>query len=1171
MKLPFALCCKVLVCVLPLMAGAAPIEDAFREPPLSTRPRCYWYWMDGHITKEGITRDLEAMKRVGIGEGYIGIISGQSGMAPNPEPKALTEPWWANIEHAIREGGRIGVDIGVFNSPGWSQSGGPWVKPEQAMRYVVLSETRLRGPQHFEGKLPAPAAAFQDVAVLAFPAPAGEGVVARVSGRTPTRVQLEMPEAFTARSVRVQPTKPLQVTAELQASDDGQAYRPVTRFAIDRHNLAPGVGPVALAPVVASFPATTAKFWRLEFSGACELGDIELSPAARIDGYAEKSLIKAFQDPLPPYGFYTWPKAAEPDATSGAVAPAAVRDLTKQLAGDGTLRWDVPDGEWIVVRAAMTPTGTKNGPAPAEATGLEVDKMNRTPLKAHFEAYIGELLRRLPASDRKAWKHVVADSYEQGPQNWTDGFATDFQKRYGYDPLPWMPSLSGRVVGSPEQSDRFLWDLRRLVADRVAHDYVGGLRDLSEQHGLKMWLENYGHWGFPAEFLQYGGASHEIGGEFWVSGALGSLELRAAASAAHTYGKPVVWAEAFTGGPPFRNTPADLKARGDWAFCEGINQFVLHVYIHQPWEDKKPGINAGFGTEFNRHNTWFEQGKAWIDYLRRCSVMLQSGQPVADVAYFITENTPKMTGLRDPELPPGRDFDFINAEVIAKDLRVRDGLLTLPDGVAYRVLVLPPSDTMRPELLVRIRELVKEGATVVGRAPSRSPSLENFPKCDEQVRQMASEVWGADSSTPTGEHSLGKGRVVWGKPLAEILASLGSKPDFECAAGLGFKHRQEGKTDVYFVANPAANDVTAEATFRVEGKLPELWWPDSGKIERPGVWDLVDGRVRIKLPLGPTGSVFVVFRDAVAGFDPARTVELPAPPAPPKVVIQKASYGVPQDPARTHDVRAKIQAQVDQGELTIAVGRLAEGDDPAFGTVKTLQVEYTIAGRAFQASGQDTQSITLGVAAHPARVTRNQQGGLVLEAAQPGVHKVTTASGKIVRADVQPLPAPMDIAAPWEVAFEPGWGAPDKVVFKNLDDWSTRPEDGIRHYSGRATYRNSFEMPTGLSAGGNWRLTLAMGKVCDLATVRVNGRELATLWLAPWEVDITAAVKPGRNTLEIVVANTWNNRLAGDAAVPADKRATFVSTQSVNPGAAVLPAGLLGPVSVHASRMVDLK
>ena len=994
------------------LGAANELQQDFTTPPESTKPRCYWYWMDGHITKEGITKDLEAMRQIGIGEGYIGVISGQSGMPASGGPEALSDEWWSFIEHAIREGGRLGVDIGLFNSPGWSQSGGPWVQPEQAMRYVVLPETRLTGPQHFEGTLPASEGAVQDIAVLAFPMPAGEEEYATETARTPTSVRFEMPDPFVARSLTVYPVESVNVTAELQASDDGQAYRTVKTFAIDRHNLNINVGPVPLAPVVASFPATEARFFRLNLSAECELGAIRLSSAARIESVAEKSMVKMFQDPLPPFDFYSWPMQAEPESKDLVINADAVLDISANLADDGTLRWDVPEGEWVVLRTAMMPTGTKNSPSPPEATGLEVDKMNREALKAHFDAYVGNLLNRLPAAERTAWKHVVADSYEMGPQNWTDGFPSDFQERYGYSPLPWLPVLTGRIVGSADESNRFLWDLRRMVADRVALDYVGGLRDLCQEHGLRMWLENYGHWGFPGEFLKYGGASHEIGGEFWVSGSLGSVELRDAASAAHLYGMPVVWAEAFTGGPAFVNTPRDFKARGDWAFCEGINQFVLHVVIHQPWEDRKPGINAPWGTEFNRHNTWFAYARPWVDYLRRCSVMLQAGTPVADVAYFIGEDAPKMTGICQPPLPKGYDFDYINADIIESRLKVQDGRLVLPNGMRYRLLVLPESETMRPELLKRIKALADDGAVLLGPAPSRSPSLENYPACDAEVQELAAALWG-------------EGHVMTGSDLSEVLQQLQVLPDVTCPREILWKHRQDGDADIYFVSNQQSRKRTATLSFRVSGRVPELWWPDSGRIETVP-YEVRDGRTTLSLHLDPAGSVFVVF-------------------------------------------------------------------------------------------GMDTAGV---------------------QGPEPDLSQVAELSG------------------PWQVAFPS-----QTVTFAKLASWTEHTDPAIKYFSGTATYRTAFTIDE-----VNPSMVLDLGKVDEMARVRVNGREVATLWKPPYTAAIGDVVELGENTLEVDVVNTWLNRLVGDAQAGVAHPETFTTTKSWDAETRLQSAGLLGPVVLRQAK-----
>ena len=1267
-EMRLAVCCWLVSMAL---AGAADkLEQEFNQPPAATKPRCYWYWMDGQISKEGITLDLEAMKRVGIGEGYIGVISGQSGTPTTNTSKALTGEWWSFIEHAVREGTRLGVDVGLFNSPGWSQSGGPWVKPSQAMRYVTLPELRLHGPQHFAGKLPLPPGEFEDMAVLAFPAPAGEDEDAKITSRTPVLVNFEMPNPFTARSVTVQPVKLVNVSAELLASDDGQQYWTVKKFEIDRHNLGPGVGPVPLAPVVTTFPTTTARFFQLKFSAACQLGDIRLSPAARVESFAEKSLQKVCQNPHPLYDFYTWPAEAEPDATGLTVKPDAVRDLSKLLAADGTLQWDVPTGDWIVLRTALTPTGTKNGPAPPEATGFEVDKMNRVPLKSHFVAYVGNLLKRMPAADRKSWKHVVADSYETGPENWTDGFAADFHKRYGYDPMPFLPVMTGRIVGSVDQSDRFLWDLRRLVADRVAKDYVGGLSDLCHEHGMKMWLENYGHWGFPAEFLQYGGLCDEIAGEFWANGNfldqrdtgyLGRYELRDASSAANIYNKPVTWAEAFTGGPAFINSPRDLKARGDWAFCEGINQFVFHVYIHQP-TDKKPGINAGFGTEFNRNNTWFEQSKAWIDYLRRCSVLLQTGKHVADVAYFISEDAPKMVGPQEPPLPLGFDYDFINADVIEHRLAVKDGRLVLPDGMSYRLLALPESATMRPELLKKIRELVKAGATVVGAPPSRSPSLENFPNCDTEVQRLTREIWGETYPQPPGEHLFGKGRVFWGQRLETIFAELGLKPDFETSAKLGFTHRHNNAADIYFVANPKAEPVMTTAAFRVDDKAPELWWPDSGRIERPAVYDSTDGVVRLPLSFGPAGSVFVVFRekaaplaerivsvtrggeeilgttvksaasavsgDVVSDSPNNFTFAVWVKPADDTTLVGEANTGIVGMTEKRNDVFFPPHGDGFGGAghagCGLAVGRngvcVFEHSGNYFAPTLVqaatltnwthvavvyrdgqpnlylngvlartgLQSKHIVHSAAGQGDakyrgklGDITQfSRSLNsdeIARLPAsmpqpgdaadvfalQLTRDPTGKINAQGGQAGNYALKFADGSTRALTVPAAATPVEINGPWEVSFAPGRGAPEKITFDQLADWTQRPEDEVKYFSGKATYRQTFDLPESTFRAPHSAMILDLGKVNDIAVVRVNGRELGTLWQPPYRVNINHAVHPGMNTLEVDVVNCWNNRLAGDAALPAYQRHTSITAPTVNKHSPLLPAGLIGPVTLQ--------
>lgn len=885
------------------------LKAGFITPPDSVKPSVYWYWMSDNISATGVTKDLEAMAAAGIGRAFIGNIGMNKTETPYGNVKLFSDEWWKITQQAIRKAGRVGVDIGLFNSPGWSQSGGPWVKPEQAMRYLASTVQQVKGPGEVTVQLKAPAAFFQDVAVLAFPRPEEDDNV--IAAHQPTlhsditltdiqrltdndtatavsfpakslQIDITVKEDFTARSLVLYPaSSPFTAQCELQVMH-GAGYRTVKTFSIDRSNPEKHVGFMPYGPVAVSFPSATGRQFRLLFRsvrGKAGLSEIALHAGPRLPHYIEKQLAKMFQTPLPMWGEYQWPASTEPDNKKQVIDPSTVINLSSSLSKDGTLRWKAPPGNWLLIRYGMTPTGVNNSPAVPEGTGPEVDKMNKQALAAHFNAFVGKIQHSLPAADRKALKYVVADSYETGSQNWTDELAADFQKRYGYDPLPWLPVLTGRIVGSADQSDRFLWDLRRIIADRVAYDYVGGLRELSHRNGLRVWLENYGHWGFPGEFLQYGGQSDEIGGEFWNEGELGSIENKAASSAAHIYGKTKVSAESFTaGGLAYQRYPALLKKRGDWSFTEGINNTLLHVYIQQPYEERSPGVNAGFGTEFNRKNTWFRLGKAFIDYIRRCNFLLQQGKPVIDVAYFIGEDAPKMTGIRDPELPKGYSYDYINAEVIRQRLQVQDGRLVLPDGMQYRVLVLPPLKTMRPELLRRIKELVAAGATVLGPAPERSPSLQHYPSADREVKQLAAELWGKVDGTTVKSASYGKGKVLLGYTLQETLDLLKTEPDFQADKRLPvlYAHRATPSADIYFVTNQDTATLTFSPAFRISGRQPEWWDPVTGHTRALPVFTAQQHTTVVPLKLEAFQSGFVVFRNGSSAAVNQATENFPA-------------------------------------------------------------------------------------------------------------------------------------------------------------------------------------------------------------------------------------------------------------------------------------------------------
>lgn len=1065
------------------------LRTGFAAPPDSVKPSIYWYWMSDNISDSGVVKDLEAMASIGIGRAFIGNIGMNASETPYGDVKMFSADWWRITQLAIRTAGRLGIDIGMFNSPGWSQSGGPWVTPQQAMRYLAPVVQRVKGPQQFNGRINTSTPHFQDVAVLAYPVLPGNDAAVReikadinvpdirnmTDGDTASisffpagtkRVMLDLTSEndLTIRSLLLQPAPAaFSASCELQVATGGQ-YRTIRQFNIDRSNPQLSVGFMPFGPVAVSFPAVTGRAFRLVFTavrGKMGYAEINLGTAPRVERYIEKQLAKMFQTPLPLWNEYQWPLSPEPDAKA-VTQPAQVINLTRQMGKDGTLRWNVPPGEWNIVRFGMAPTGVTNSPAVPEGTGPEVDKMNRHALAAHFDAFIGKIQKSMPPADRKALKYVVADSYETGSQNWTDGMTTDFQKKYGYDPLPWLPVLTGQVVGSADQSDRFLWDLRRMVADRVAYDYVGGLRDLSHRNGLRIWLENYGHWGFPGEFLQYGGQSDEVGGEFWNEGDLGSIENKAASSAAHIYGKRKVSAESFTaGGLAYQRYPALLKKRGDWSFTEGVNNTLLHVYIQQPYENKSPGVNAGFGTEFNRKNTWFYLGKAFVDYLRRCNFLLQQGLPVNDVAYFIGEDAPKMTGVRDPELPAGYGFDYINAEVIQTRLQVKNGRLVLPDGMQYRLLVLPKLATMRPALLKRLKTLIAAGAVVLGPAPERSPSLQNYPQADKEIKQLAKEIWGKVNGQSVKWARYGKGIIASGMSVQEVMDLIKTVPDFEVPAKTPvlYTHRSTPGEEIYFVTNQSNETVSFSPAFRITGRQPEWWDAVTGESRPLPEFSSQGNTTTVPLKLDALQSGFVVF------------------------------------PGKGSDV-------------------------------------FNASGRAGAGSTKAGDEASAGVKPDDASKTTDQ-----------------TPTRNF------PTPTPLQtLTGPWTVRF-----GPQEYVWDRLQDWSKN--DAVRDFSGTAVYRSTFHADR-IPAGA--RLYLHLGTVKVIAAVKVNGKDVGTAWTAPWQLDVTQALKQGDNTIEITVANTWVNRLIGDSKLPAEARSTWTNVNIYKPESVYEVSGLVGPVTLQA-------
>jgi hypothetical protein len=899
------------------------LERGFRSPPDAAKPRTWWHWTAGNVSLEGITKDLEWMKRAGIAGFQLADVSTGRGQTVEKKVEFGSPDWFAAVRHAASEADRLGLEMTIFSSPGWSITGGPWVKPGEAMKKLVWSETSVEGPRRFVGRLPQPPSNngpirnlatggsraadarpdptfYADGVVLAYPTPSAEelkaerpevttnagvidatalldddlnstATIAAPTGGGPAWVQLTFAKPFVARGITLAGPAGIPV-GRVSASPDGTSFETLVAL--------PGAQLYRQGRVrTFAFPEVRARVFRIEMTGA------PLNPAA--------TMSQAPPQPAPQYvlseavvhagarvhraeekaGFsflFEYESVPTPAVPSeAAVHRAQVVDLTSRMSADGTLAWDVPPGKWTVLRLGQSLTGAKNRPAVPTGLGYEADKLSRRHMESYLRGYLDPIAASLGPLFGKALSHVLIDSWEAGTQNWTEDMLGEFQARRGYDPRPYLPALLGRVVESALASDRFLWDFRRTLADMWAEHHYGALQDMLRQRGLRTYSEASGvSLEIPEDTLLNKSKVDIPMGEFWVRDLHPRLmyyqDVRGAASAAHVYGKPLVAAEAFTGGG--FESPFALKKVSDYWLAQGINRLVLHTSAHQPLDDK-PG-NTMVGTHVHRNITWAEQAEPFMTYLARSSFLLQQGRFVADLAYLLNEGAPSTmpiwgAGLQ-PKPPTGYDYDFVNADVLLHRLSVGDGgRMQLPDGMSYGVLVLPQTERMRPELLRKLRDLVAGGATVLGPRPIGSPSLAGQPEADREVRALAAEVWGDLDGVSRTVRRFGKGRVVSGLSPEETLGLLGIAKDFDASRGLeaelAWLHRRAGAVDIYYVANLSDRAQQLAARFRVAGREAEIWRPDTGQIEPAGYSSSENGTV-VPLSLDEREAVFVVFR-----------------------------------------------------------------------------------------------------------------------------------------------------------------------------------------------------------------------------------------------------------------------------------------------------------------------
>jgi|SRR5579859_2208907 len=882
------------------------------------------------------------------------------------------------------------------------------------------------------------------------------------------------------------------------------------------------------------------------------------------------------------------------------VSKSSVLDLTEKMDQHGFLRCELPAGTWTILRFGHTTTGINNHPAPAGGVGLESDKLSRTATLFQFDALMARVIKTVGPLAGKTLVAAHIDSWESGVQNWTPTMRNDFQRLRGYDLLPYMPVLTGQVVDSLEISQRFLWDFRKAIGDLLVENYAAAMREVARKHGLRLSIEGYA--GEPASNSCYAGEADEPMAECWSwSRFRASTTVTEMTSAGHVYGHNIIGQETFTatGDEKWLGHPAVVKDIGDWTFCEGINRFVFHRYAMQPWTNAhySPGMCMGpWGLHYERTQTWWNLSKPWHDYIARCCYMLRQGHFVADVCYMEAEGAPRRfwppyAGSDHPPRRPGYNYDGCPPELVLERMEYKDGFLTLPGGMKYRILVLPDSPTMTPELLNKLKQLVEAGALVIGPKPGKSPSLSGYPLCDAQVQRLSEELWGS-------------GKIISRTTPAELLAKRGIKPDFECDQPMvNWIHRRTDDMDIYFIANGAVTNsypyagwpLVANCSFRITGVRPEIWDPESGLTSPVSLYDTSDGMTRIPLILPAKGSAFVVFRHGqppstariIRSISRSDKILLSAE-GQPQIEILSAVYGKPGDAHHTRDASADVRKLIKSGELVFPVAKLATiGGDPDWAVVKTLDIRYRINGYENHLLLHDGDVADLSAPGEypPATSEVSQDGSTQLLITKPGDYYCTLASGEAITVSVPSVPEPVQIPGPWTVKFPEGWGAPPQLQFEKLIPWNEHSDLGVGFFSGSASYHCSFHIPADLLAADN-RIELDLGDVAVMADVTLNGRHLGILWKSPFRTDVTSVLRAGQNTLEIAVANLWVNRLIGDQNLPPDAarnqngslahwpqwllegkpsptgRFTFTTWEQWRKTDSLVDSGLIGPVQL---------
>ena len=872
----------------------------FADPPPSAGLHVWWHWIEGNITKEGITKDLESMKEMGIVQATIYNVCFFGPFNPGiAKVKFGSDEWYAMFRWALHEANRLGIIIGSPDADGWN-SGGPWITPEMSMKQFVFTRTIIPGGKKISLKLKQPYAIqgfYKDVAVVAYKtneslnsfheakpeiilnngsdcsALTDGDPVSAVNIKRGDYIQISSDNNFDFDKIAIYPRKPFSFIDvdtyrskySVSVSDDGKDFVKIKDFAVK------GIRDMNYI----TLPETKAKFVRLTLDSLdkrdedwipFKIAELELLKDNEIALFNPEipNILEKTNSINSAREEYLYKKTT-PDPEMLKSGDVVI--LNDKFSDDGTLNWDVPEGKWSILRFGFTSTGRRNEPATKEGKGLECDRMDPAAIDKHFNNFAQKLINVARESGDSIFKFMLFDSWEAGYQNWTATFGSEFEKRRGYSIIPYIPVLCGKVMNSAEESEAVLYDFRRTIAELIESGYYGRFSELCHKNNLKFYAEVLygGSDGPPLDIMKANSLVDISMGEFWADGNYSPSGSNSSliSSVATGYNKPVIAAEAYTRRADFSESPAYLKPFGDRMYCAGFNRFAFHDYALQP-DDSKPGFTLSqFGSSINRNNLYWPYLGGWLDYQSRIQYILQQGTTAADILYYIGDQLPQYYSPEKNILPFGYSQTVINFDILKNRINFKNGKLLLNNEGNYSLLCLPESPWMNYETLVRIGQLVQEGIAVLGPRPTNLLNLNDVKNNRQAFKELADKIWGNIDGKTIVENSFGKGRVFWGIPVEEVIKKINLLPDFTTSHPenntFQFIHKKIGELDVYFVANQLNAPVNSECLFRAGEKTPEIWQPENGSVNKPAAFSIEHGHARIPVHFKPYESKFFVF------------------------------------------------------------------------------------------------------------------------------------------------------------------------------------------------------------------------------------------------------------------------------------------------------------------------